>query len=539
MKQDELRRLMKIEERIYQIVVDEMGLKCDPVEFDIVSPIKMLEIMAYRCPTNISNWKYGRDFERYRTIFDNYDPNLPYEVVINDNPCRAYLMNTNTLAIQALVIAHVYGHVNFFTESKWYKNSRNDIMALLSEAGRRFNQYERLYGRDEVEKIEDAAHALQFHSVPFDQESEDEKRMRIFEQEKLMNKSDISEFRDIIKLKKPGENIEAFNIKLWRYLKSKTPVEPQPDILRYIIDNSNVLDDWQKDILEILRIEGQYFWPHMRTRFMNEGWAVFTHQRVMSQLFKEGLLSEEEHGQYNHSNSLVKAENPLSLNPYLVGTRIYEDIYERWEKGRFGEEWNECKDEKKKSEWDTGAHQGFEKVRNVMRSYIDWFFFHEFLTLELVDELKMYIYIKSLLSLPDGTPIIEDNIIADLSDEEIKDIIIRSFANNGIPLIEIVDGNHNNQSIIMLEHRWNGLALDIQSAINTLKHIYNLWGQYIILKTKVKIDDDNTKTNNLILTYPIDDNIVGYVKSWVKKTPESVLGKEKSIILSKSGWVSI
>lgn len=907
MKQGELKRLIKIEERIYQIITEEMGYECNPVEFDIVTPMKMLEIMAYRCPTNISNWKYGRDFERYRTIFDNYDPNLPYEVVLNDKPCRAYLMNTNTLAIQALVIAHVYGHVNFYTENKWFQRSRNDVMALLSEANRRFNRYERIYGKDEVEKIIDAGHALQFHSNPFDEETEDQKRRRIFDQEKKKNKVDNSEFRDIVKVKKRGEDIEAYNNKLWRELLKKTPVEPQSDILGYIIDNSKNLDDWERDILDILRTEGKYFWPSMRTKFMNEGWAClvgnslidtdhglisieeivknkqdvrvfdgnvyrkvtnyfrnntkkrikiitkhgfelhggydhkifndgewaelsslsigdtihiskggnkwnskyhkieyslprpretkrniikrhhthiqtiqkvedgeyildrnncihraklalrdieenreinpgitkmfkirvpeflnedlatylglmigdgnigytkwgkgkhkhlqclttgdielrdmfydlsmtlfnvepsirkdenrwrmvsyhgnltdflinylgmkygfcagdkeipemilsspksvvaafirsyfdadahctkngsiilitkskklarqvqdvllkfgiystisyqkpdsmqrliisgidskiymeqigfnlkrkmerlqkshinrkfyrkknyktkivkieedkgttyditvdnthkyfangfvnhncFTHQKVMEQLFEEGLLTAEEHGQYNHSNSLVKAEHPLQMNPYLVGTTIWEDIHERWDKGRHGPEWDECNDSVKRENWDTGAREGDEKIRNVMRSYTDWFFIQEFLTLELVDKLNMYLYIR------EENSVLEQDIITGHTDEQIKDIITRSFANSGIPLIMVDNGNFNKQSILVLEHKWNGLNLDLQHAMNTMKHVYHLWGNPIILKTKALNDDEEEK--DLVLTYP-------------------------------------
>ena len=334
MRDNEFSRLRKIEERIYQIITEEMGLKCKPVEFDVIPPLKMMEIMAYRFPTQISNWKFGRDFERIRTIIDNYDPSLPYEVVLNDMPARAYLMNSNTLAVQALVIAHVYGHVNFYTENRWFQKSRSDVIALLSEASKRFNEYERVYGRDEIEKIVDAGHALQWHASPLDGETEDEKRERVFLQKKMLNKPDTSEFGDMIKVVKPGENIEAYNMKLWRELKEKTPVEPQPDLLRYIIDNSPKLDDWQKDILETLRSEGQFFHPSMKTRYMNEGWATLIHERVMEQLFKEGLLSQEEHGQYNYSNSLVKAKNPFGMNPYLVGSEVWKEIFERWNKGK-------------------------------------------------------------------------------------------------------------------------------------------------------------------------------------------------------------
>ena len=163
MKKSEVQRLAKIEDRVQRIVTEEFGLKIIPIEWDIVPPTKMLEIMAYRGPTQISSWKFGRDYEKARTVFEQIDPSLPYEVVINDNPARAFLMQSNVFAVQALVMAHVYGHVNFFTENKWFQKSRRDIVALLAEANKRFIEYENIYGIDLVEETIDAGHAIQWH----------------------------------------------------------------------------------------------------------------------------------------------------------------------------------------------------------------------------------------------------------------------------------------------------------------------------------------------------------------------------------------
>ena len=180
MTKSELNRLIKIEERIAEIAKDDLGLEFYPIEFDVVPPQKMLEIMAYHIPTNISNWKFGRDYERQRTIYEHGQAGMPYEVVINSNPAKAYLMNDNKFAVQCLVMAHVYGHCAFFTMNRYYQNSRQDIIGILHEATRRFNEYERRYGIDEVEKTVDAGHALQWHSSPFEsRETENEKRLRV------------------------------------------------------------------------------------------------------------------------------------------------------------------------------------------------------------------------------------------------------------------------------------------------------------------------------------------------------------------------
>lgn len=488
MQKSEMQRLVKVEDRIHQIATEDFGLKYCPIEFDIIPPQKMLEIMSYHMPTNISNWKYGRDYERLRTIYENGSGGLPYEVVINSDPSRAYLMKENTFAVQILVIAHVVGHVNFFTENRHFRETRKDIVELMAEANRRFNKYERMYGQDEVEAVVDAGHALQLHSSPFETETAVEKFERIYKQKMLMSKKGKkAQFNDLVVSNKtdPGEDIHLFNQQLKRYLKLQTPIEPTEDILRYIIDNSPLLEDWHKDILEVLRVEGQYYWPQMKTKYMNEGWATFWHEKILGKLFKEGLLSVSDHAQYNYSNSLVKALNPGGMNPYLIGCGMWEDVEERWDKGRHGPEYENCTNKKEKEEWDTKEGNGRKKMFEAMRTQTDWFFMQNFLTAEVVDKLKLYIY----SSKEEYQHI--DYVITAHEAKEIAQIIINSFAHSGIPKIEIVNGNMENTGTMMLEHRWSGANLDKKYSEETLKHIWRMWGRPVVLNTMI---DDKAVT---------------------------------------------
>jgi len=479
----DLKRMIKIEDRILQIARDDLQLEFDPVEFDIIPPEKMLEIMAYRSPVNVSNWKFGRDWERIRTIHENVNYGLPYEVVINANPPRAYLMNTNPFAIQILVIAHVIGHCAFFKMNQYFKNSRSDIIEFLSEASSRVDKYEKDYGIDEVERIIDAGHSLQFHSSPFDIETENEKRKRIYKQSILeTHVSNKSEFSDITGSKQNGninEDIALYNQKLWRSLNVKTPVEPTEDILRYIIDNSSVLEDWQKDVLETLRIEGQYYWPVMKTKHMNEGFAVYVHEYIMDKLCKEKMLNAEEASQYNYSNSLVKATHDVGMNPYLIGSKMWENVVDRWDKGRYGSEWENCMDSDEKANWDTKEMGGYKKMLNVMRTYTDWFFMQDFLTEELVRDLKLYVF--AIVDYQSH----KDYVITRHKCKEIKELIVNSFAHSQMPKVEIVDGNFNNRGDILLEHKWSGSDLDKKFAEETMKHINTLWNRDVIVNTKV------------------------------------------------------
>lgn len=482
MNKSELRKLIKIEDRLNRLAKEKYGLEYCDIEWDIVPDEKMLEIMAYHIPGNISNWKYGRDYERLRTINEHTRSGLPYEVVINSDPSRAYLMKSNTFGVQCLVMAHVIGHVAFFTMNKYFQESRRDIISFMQMASQRFNDYERRYGMDDVEKIVDAAHSIMFHSSPFDNEDEDTKRKRLFEYEKKRaHKVTKSQFRDLID---DGEDvvkkdIERFNQQLWRQLMMKTPVEPTGDILRYVIDNSPILEPWEQDICEVIRQEGRYYWPQIKTKYMNEGFATYWHERFIKDLVNEGILGHKEHAEFVYSNALVKATHPLQMNPYLIGSRMWEDIVRRWDMGQHGKEWDNCEDRDVKSKWDKKEGKGIEKMFEVMRDYTDWFFVQDFLTPELVDDLKMYVYVVQ------ETPQTYDFIRTKHGADEVAKLIVDSFAHSHIPKIEIVNGNGGGAKKMYMIHRHSGADLNIEFASRTMKHIHDLWGREITLDTIV------------------------------------------------------
>jgi len=481
MTKSELRKLIKIEKRIHDIAKDELGLDFYPIEFDIIPPQKMLEIMAYHIPTNISNWKFGREYEKQRTIYEHQSASMPYEVVINSNPAKAYLMNDNKFAIQVLVMAHVYGHCAFFTMNRYFLNSRQDIVGIMYEASQRFKKYERSYGIEEVERTTDAGHALQWHSSPFESnETENEKRRRVFEQQKKEIHTSEGSFVDVLGSTKEAvnEDIELYNQKMWRKLKLKTPVEPTEDILRYVIDNSFILEDWQKDILEVLRMEGQYYWPIIKTKFMNEGFAVRVHEKIVNQLFEEGYLSNSDMADFNYSNSLVKANHPFQLNPYAVGFGVWESIENRWDKGQHGQDWEDCNDVIAKEEWDTKDNKGWEKCLEVLGTYTDWFFMMDFLTPEVVKDLDLYIY-----KAEDKTSVV-DYVITKDDAKKIRQKIINAFGHERMPKICIVNGNYQDRGWLELEHKFAGIPLDETHAKKTMDHLAYLWGKPITMNTK-------------------------------------------------------
>ena len=274
-------------------------------------------------------------------------------------------------------------------------------------------------------------------------------------------------------------DIELFNQRLKRELRLKSPVEPTEDMLRYIIDNSRPLEDWHKDILEMLREEGRQLWAGLVTHFMNEGWSVMMHEKIMNRLFDMRLLTTAEHGSYNYSNSRILAKHPTQLNPYLVGSHIWYDIEERWDKGMHGQEWNDCISIQEKENWDTGAMEGWKKCKEVMRSYTDWFFFQDFFTEDLVDKLDLYLWGQR------ETMVTIDVIRTRHTRKEIKEAIVGSFSHNRVPKIQVIEGDFRNGGIL-LTHLHTGPDLDMKYTIETMRHIFNLTGQDVYLDTVIE-----------------------------------------------------
>ncbi len=469
----ELKRLMEMDSRI-QENAREVGLDFFPQEFDVIPAQKMLEILAYRFPVNFSHWSFGRDYEREKTQYE-YGAGIPYEVVLNSNPSRAYLMNTNPFPVQIMVMAHVYAHNDFMKNNFHFKPTRKDLLPSASEAAIRFQKYEKRYGSLEVERVLDSGLSIELNIDPdffLREESEEEQR------ERLSTCPPAPEtpgpYDDLIQRKKTTPQPPD-------YYERKTPLEPERDVLLYIVHHSpKPLREWEKDILSVLRDQSRYFMPQRRTKIMNEGWATYWHMRIMDRLFHEGILNPEEHGYYNLYNARVLAAHPRVINPYLVGLRIFEDIEDRWNKGRFGRQWEECEDPKQKESWDLKTGQGREKIFEVRHSYSDRFFIEQFLTEKLVEELNLYLY--------EGKQEQAEirYLVSDRDWQEIRKLLIVRLSTFGIPLIQVEDGDYRGKRELYLRHAYEGIELDQEYRQKTMENVFYLWGRPIYLETRIK-----------------------------------------------------
>ncbi|MFH0810562.1 MAG: SpoVR family protein [Pseudomonadota bacterium] len=474
---NDVRRLVRVDEKIQQ-VASEMGLNFFPQEFDVIPAQKMLEIMAYRLPVNFSHWSFGRDYEMERTRYE-HGFGVPYEVVLNSNPSRAYLMNTNPFAVQALVMAHVYAHNDFMKNNIHFSPTRRDMIPSASEAASRVRRYEERYGEQEVEHLMDAALAIEPNVDPdffIKEESPEERRERLERQTPTKGKGP---FEDLLRsgdlAKKPQTDLDR-----------KTPLEPERDMILYIMDHSpKPLKDWEKDVLSVVRQQSRYFMPQRRTKVMNEGWATYWHQRIMQRLFQDGYLSAEEHGFYNLYNARVLTYSARNINPYLVGLRLFEDVEERWNKGKFGRDWDDCHFRGQREAWNTGLGKGREKIFDVRRTHTDRFFFEEFVTEKLVSDLKLYLY--KAIQRRDNV----DYVIAEEDWRTIKQILVRMYSDFGIPHIVVEDGDYKGRRELYLKHCFEGLPLDREYREKTLEHAYYLWQRPVHLESHEYEGDTN------------------------------------------------
>ncbi len=495
MKQQDIDRLITLEQRMKEIA-QEYGLMTTEIDFEITTAQRVLEGMSYGFPINFSHWTFGRDYEKYRTIYEHTGSGIPYEQVWNFERPKAFLVETNPFALNVLVIAHVYGHIDFFLANRYLCHGRSfsDIAKEARNASKRFQDYEERYGAKEVEAIIDAGMSIKWHrnSDPFfeepDEETVREELIRI-ERAKLERFDNIeSKFK---KLETP-EEIAQIERRLEK-LSTKTPPEPTYDILKYIINKSpKPLKPWMVDVLTVIRNQARSLAPNMKTKGLDEGWATYWHVRIMRRLFEEGLITPEEHGIFNNFHAGVTRESRAGFNWYRIFLSLFEDIKERWDRGRFGRDYEEEQSAQKRKHWDTGAGLGDKKIFEVRSFYSDRMAVEEFFTDDFIRQEELYIWAGLSGNNGEITYMITED-----DPSEIRKMLKENFTHYGIPLIRVENGNHNGQNHLMLRHIDNGYELDSRYAIATLEKIHKIWGKKVFLITRA---NDKNET----LTYDYD-----------------------------------
>jgi len=503
MTDEELERLTTIEKRIGELA-EEFGLRTTEIDFEIVSPQKMMEAMAYMYPTNFSHWSRGRDFERLKTIYDYTGSGLPYEVVWNFKSPRAFLMKTNPFILNVVVMAHVYGHVDFNLRNTFVSRGRElvDIATEARHAVKRFEEYENKYGKERVEKVIEAGLSMQWLQNPnplAEEMDEDVLRERLLELAQAKLKKARGKNSNFAK-KASDNEISQLEINI-KKLKFKTPPEPTYDVLGYIIKHSRRLQDWQKDILSVIRTQANSLMKQARTKLLNEGWATYWHTHIMRKLFEEGWFDHEDHEVYTKFHSAVLAENKMGFNWYRIGYGLYEYIKERWDKGQFGPAWEKETNSNKRAQWDTGAMLGAEKLFKVSENLTDRMAIEEFFTDEFIHREQLYVYAEVPNFMRPGE---SRYVIVEDDPEVIRALLVAQHTSYGAPMISIWDGNYKNNGELYIKHHFTGFELDSIYENGALEYFYFVWGKPVYLETvEIDVDQDMATGERIVEQIPI------------------------------------
>jgi stage V sporulation protein R len=421
-------------------IVSECGLDCYEQEFELVSYEDMTAYEAYNgMPSHYPHWSFGKAYERIRTLNKYNLSGLPYEMVINSDPCIAYLMKDNSLLLQIMTMAHVYGHNDFFKCNRLFKTGTKATytIEMFKNHAQRIREYisDPSIGYAKVERVLNAAHALRYQCS----RTIGSKRLDSGEIKKRLQDKNKRSPTDFPLLEPKPAYTEETDLR-------QLPLEPEEDILHFI-GTYGRLEEWQKDILDIVREETLYFIPQIETKIMNEGWASFWHFYILNRL----KLPQKHYFEFLRRHNQVIRPYEGRINPYFIGFRIFGSLHEK-----YGED--------------------FRKIFEAREIERDGSFIRRYLTKELCVEMKLYEYQK------EGN----EYVVSEVSDDEgwmkIRDTIAASSGLGGVPVVLVKEWNQK-ENILLLEHIYDGRELDLQYANETLKHLVDLWEGKVILNT--------------------------------------------------------
>ncbi len=459
----------------------DYGLDFFDVIFEVLDWEEINEVAAYGgYPARYPYWRFGME---YHALSRSYAYGLQkiYEMVINNDPCYAYLLAANPLVDQKLVMAHVYGHADFFKNNYSFAHTNRKMVDEMANHAARIRRYIDDHGADEVEHFLDSCHSLDNlidYNAPHIRrrrrdEEDDASRgepARRKQPRRLAAKEYMEDYINPAALLEA----EAQRMEEKRKKDERFPARPEKDILLFLLEHAP-LPNWQRDVLGIIREEAYYFAPQGRTKIMNEGWASYWHSTIMTE---RALLDSEVIDYADHHSGTV-ATQPGRLNPYKLGLQLFRDIEERWNKGRHGAEWEACDDYNLRQGWDTGAGEGRDKIFQVRALYNDVTFIDEFLTPEFCLKTKLFVYRYDESS--------NQYRISTREFDEVKQSLLFQLTNFGQPWVYVRDANHLNRGELVLWHRYEGVPIRLDYAREVLEQLQKIWKRPVHLET---YDDD-------------------------------------------------
>jgi stage V sporulation protein R len=469
-----------IEQYNSQIARVAEGYKLDiyPIQLEIITAEQMMDAYAsVGMPVNYRHWSFGKHFLSTEKGYRRGQMGLAYEIVINSNPCIAYLMEENTMTMQALVLAHAaYGHNSFFKGNYLFRlwTDAHAIIDYLVYAKNYIAECEERHGQDDVEELLDSCHALMHYGVD-----------RYKRPQKLSLAKDLARQRE-------RENYQQTLInELWRTLPKKKeeaaaeveerfPPEPQENLLYFAEKNSPLLQPWEREVVRIVRKIAQYFYPQRQTQVMNEGWACFWHYTLLNTLYDQGKLTDGFMMEFLHSHSNVVYQPPVSkryysgINPYALGFSMMSDIRRICEKPT---------EEDRRWFPNLAGTPWLTSLDYAMRNFKDESFVAQYLSPKLMREMRLFAVLDDETHDALEVSAIHD----DAGYQYVRQALSRQYdINHREPNIQVWSVNTRGDRSLTLRHfrsdnRPLGDATD-----EVLKHMARLWRFNVFLES---VDD--------------------------------------------------
>ena len=465
-------------EEIYGHIEDvakEFELNTYTNQLEVISSEQMLDAYAaVGMPIMYSHWQFGEQFIKQLEAYKRGYMRLAYEIVINSDPCIAYLMEENTIGMQSLVIAHAsFGHNHFFKNNYLFKQwtDAEGIIDYLSFAKKFIRECEERYGVDEVEMILDAAHALMKYGIdeykhPAPLSAKKEEALR--KERVAYEQSQRNEIWNTIPRTRPEKEKDDDE--------DQFPKEPQENLLYFIEKNAPRLKEWHREIIRIVRRVAQYFYPQMQTQLMNEGFACFCHYKIMHRLEEKGLISPGAMLEFYQSHTgVVNQPEYSSMNPYAIGFAMMRDI-ERiaLDPTQEDREWFT------KQDW-VGAGDPWGAIKFAVENFKDESFVRQYLSPKIMRDFRMF-----ALHDDEKDPKLEvSGIHDDLGYKTVRDALSRQY-NIGYVIPDIQVSNVDiwgDRSMTLQHYMVNRRPLDTDTATETLKYLSFLWGYPIKLES--------------------------------------------------------
>jgi len=464
----------------------DYGLDFFETIFEVLDYDEISIVAAYGgFPIRYPHWRFGAQYEELTKSY-SYGLSKIYEMVINTDPCYAYLLACNPMLDQKLVIAHVYGHCDFFKNNAWFAHTNRRMLDQMANHAARISRYIDRFGYDVVEQFIDACLSIEdlidvyaphirrkepvehpvTSALARESENPDEQHSS---GTKFRSKHYMDSYinpPDVLKAEAEAREREVQE----KEKKRSFPDEPQRDVLLFLLDHAP-LKEWQADVLSIVRDEAYYFAPQGQTKIMNEGWASFWHSKIMTRhgLTDSELIDYADH----HSGTMATSRN--RLNPYKLGIELLKDIEERWNRGQFGPEFDDCTDARERAHWDKQLGLGRQKIFEVRRVHNDVTFIDTFLTPEFCIKQNFFAY-----RFNESTNYYE---IATREFQQIKTQLLNALTNHCRPFIYVQDGNYRNRGELYLLHQHEGIERKQDYAQDTLVNLHRLWRRPVHIET--------------------------------------------------------